>query len=292
MALKNLPHSIQTRRKIPNIYAYTRLMSLENTSSFLTDAINRKFDIDSKLGLPESSYTKNFRVSSRFSQVSVEILGNIHKIKTIDSYINPGTQLIYLYISTINSQGSTVIHRMRGSPKGPSFERLMNMQKGDLVLTHGEVHYKRQKLQDKLQYIYASSLSIFSAFKLNRSSLHIRNTYSSVMMLGMVIGKYVPIQGSSYVGQIDFFTWRKRDDNIYRVQYNRIMILSKILERSPFLENVNPGDTLMVDGSLDYITHPEVSGLILVVSAKEVIRLANVGSRYRIPEENASNIST
>ena len=67
------------------------------------------------------------------------------------------------------------------------------------------------------------------------------------------------------------------------------MISKEVMRRFSFIKEVRVGEKLMVNGVLDYISLPNVRGNLLVMSAKEVLRVDKLGECHR---EVLSNLFT
>ena len=69
----------------------------------------------------------------------------------------------------------------------------------------------------------------------------------------------------------------------------RVMVSKEVMGRFSFMKEVTVGEKLMVNGVLDYISVPNVKGNLLVISAKEVLRVDKLG---KCNGEVLSNVST
>ena len=67
------------------------------------------------------------------------------------------------------------------------------------------------------------------------------------------------------------------------------MISKKAMRRFSFIKELMVGEKIMVDGLIDYMTIPNVGGSLLVVSAKEILRVDRIG---KCNGEVLSNVST
>lgn len=67
------------------------------------------------------------------------------------------------------------------------------------------------------------------------------------------------------------------------------MVSKEVMGRFSFMKEVTVGEKLMVNGVLDYISVPNVKGNLLVISAKEVLRVDKLG---KCNGEVLSNVST
>ena len=66
------------------------------------------------------------------------------------------------------------------------------------------------------------------------------------------------------------------------------MISKETLRCFPFLPGIEKGEKLFINGPLDYIQQPSLRGLLLVVTAKQVMKMKNIGKREFYEEQQNS----
>ena len=68
----------------------------------------------------------------------------------------------------------------------------------------------------------------------------------------------------------------------------RIMISKEALKCFPFLPEIEKGEKLFVNGPLDYIEQPNLTGLLLVITAKQVMKMKSIG-KFEERESSTDN---
>ena len=68
------------------------------------------------------------------------------------------------------------------------------------------------------------------------------------------------------------------------------MIGKETLRCFPFLKGIEKGEKVFVNGPLDYIEQPNLKGHLLVITAKQVIKMTSIGKEdYTNNTDNSNN---